>query len=275
LEDEVVLKRRLNLPRLRYAHLHLRRALLVRETALYLIRQAQTTRCIERYRLRDSGQTIFLRHHTPDLSGLDEIFWAQIYDLPPAVQRRLAALERPLTVLDLGANIGLFGTFIFERLPGIGRLTSVEPDPANLPLLAACKNASDRQSKWEIVEACASTCDGTVGFEGGRFLESRVAQASQTDLVEVRALDIFPYMDSADVVKMDIEGSEWEILCDDRFRSLSIPILALEYHKYLCPYPDPYRASREILTRAGYTVEAVFQKPIGVGMVWAWKDRAC
>ena len=41
---------------------------------------------------------------------LDEVFHVRDYELPEAVARELESLDAP-RVLDLGANIGLFGLF--------------------------------------------------------------------------------------------------------------------------------------------------------------------
>ena len=43
-------------------------------------------------------------------------------------------------------------------------------------------------------------------------------------------VDVFPYLAAADLVKIDIEGSEWEILADARFAGIAARVLVLEYH---------------------------------------------
>ena len=49
--------------------------------------------------------------------ALDELFSQREYELPPPVERTLAATTGRLRVVDLGANIGLFGAWLLEPLP--------------------------------------------------------------------------------------------------------------------------------------------------------------
>jgi FkbM family methyltransferase len=82
-----------------------------------------------------------------------EVFGGQ-YDLPDVVGERLARLDRPARVVDLGGNIGLFGLHIHGKLAC--RVTSVEPDPRNAAILRRCV-AANPHLDWEIVEAAAGT----------------------------------------------------------------------------------------------------------------------
>jgi hypothetical protein len=118
-----------------------------------------------------------------------------------------------------------------------------------------------------VIRAAAAARDGTVGFTSGGFGVSHTDPEGE----QVRAVDVFPYLASADLAKIDIEGSEWELLADERFAVLPTPVLHLEYHARNAPSADPQRATIEALERAGYEHGPVLTTLEGAGMLWAWR----
>lgn len=240
----------------------------MREPARFTIRQARRRGGVAGYRLRHSGFVIFLRHNTPDVNTLDQIFAQGHYRPPTVVDEILRRDDSSLEVLDLGANIGLFAAFVLARAPS-ARVVCFEPDPDNAAIV---RRTIDENPgfRWELVEACAAASDGTVRFTTGLFTNSRIEQDGGGELV--KALDVFPYIQSADYLKIDIEGAEWEILDDPRFSTIRSRVVALEYHDYLSPGPDPARQATAALEGAGFeTADAEFETSPGHGMIWAWK----
>ena len=70
-----------------------------------------------------------------------------------------------------------------------------------------------------------------------------------------------------DILKMDIEGSEYEILADERFADLDIGAIVMEWHTP----PGETRGKAwcdDRLRALGYEVEDIFNKP-SYGMMWA------
>jgi FkbM family methyltransferase len=235
-----------------------------------MIRQAQRRRLVGRYRLRASGVTVFLRHNTPDLNTLDEIFRYGHYELPEPVLKALDGLPGPVEIADLGANVGLFGAFVLGQFPD-AEVVGFEPDPANAEMHDRTIRAN-AAARWRLVRACAATATGRVAFSADRYTTGRIGEG---DLL-VEAVDVFPYLESVDLLKIDVEGAEWELLADERFRELPARAVGLEYHPYLCPSDDPQGLAHSLLQRAGYEtddheVEGLLQLP-GHGMVWAWKS---
>ena len=180
------------------------RARTVRESSRFAARELTGRRTTHRYRLRDSGLIAVVRHGTPDLATLDEVFYQGQYRLPLEVAEALGSSPR---AVDLGANIGLFALWLTAERPG-ARLTVVEPDPGNADVLR--RTCDLNALEWEIVEAVAATHDGSAPFAAGRFSLSRVED--RADLPHVRAVDAFGYLADADLAKIDIEGSEWDFL---------------------------------------------------------------
>jgi FkbM family methyltransferase len=246
-----------------------RLAALVREPVRFWLRVATRRHSVSRYRLRDSDITVHLRHGTVDVITLEQIAAAGHYDPPPQVAALLDAAEAPVRVIDLGANIGMFGAHV-RRLYPKSEITAFEPHPANVEVLKRTATAND--GGWYVVAACADVADGTVPFWiGGGFTRSRVGEES-SETIDVPAVDIFPYLATGDLLKIDIEGAEWKILDDPRFAALDAAAIALEYHAYACPDPDPRAYARRRLEKARYEVaDADLAAEPGHGMLWAWR----
>lgn len=223
------------------------------------------------YRLRGAEHIpVVVRHLTPDLLTLDEVFVQRSYEEPPPVSALMERLGRPPRILDLGANVGMAAAWFARRWAG-AEIVCVEPDPANLESLRAVAAPAG----WRVVEAAAAAAPGTLEFSAGEFAAS---QAQPGGGIEVEAIDVFALADELrpDLVKSDMEGGEWALLGDARLRDLSARAIVMEYHPHLCPAPeDPRAEAFARLREAGYTVTDVpgpFGTPEGVGSLWAWRE---
>ncbi len=221
------------------------------------------------YRVRNFDCEISLRHGTRDVPLFYDVLVQRHYELPHGVVRE--APPGGVRVVDLGANIGLFAAFVATRA-SVTSVVAYEPDPDNLDLLRSNLSRCARIGEWRIVEACAGASDGSVSFIAGDFGESRVVSdthaAATTTLPRV---DVFPDLASADWLKMDIEGSEWDILADPRFADLPLRALAMEYHPWGCPRADPRSTAAEMLRDAGFEVWEAREHVEGFGEIWAWR----
>lgn len=227
------------------------RGSLVRERTRFALNELRA-RPLATYHLRGSNVIVAIRHRTPDVMVLDEIFSQHEYDFP----LELGAAPR---VVDLGANIGLFGAWVLMRYPDAS-IVGVEADEANAAAheAAIAANTAD----WRLIHAFAATAPGEVRFEGGAFSTSHAAETG--DVVE--AIDVFPLLADADLIKIDIEGAEWPLLTDKRFATLAARAVVLEYHGS----GDPRATARELLRAAGFDVHDAGRKErCGAGLVWA------
>jgi FkbM family methyltransferase len=240
----------------------------VRGSVRFVLRELSASGLLTRYRLRGSGRPVFIRHNTADPLVLDEIFYTGHYELPDEIARLLDGLGRPPRVLDLGANIGLFGVWALDRLPGAA-ITAFEPDPTNAAVARRCIEANAAGDRWQLIEAAAGNRDGRIGFRAGEYSRSRIEPNG--DGLEVDAVDVFPHFEGIDFAKVDIEGGEWAILTDPRFRRLEVPVMVLEYHPDQAPGPDPRALALEVVQGAGYETEVVYEFAPGQGMLWAWR----
>ena len=241
------------------------RARTVRESFRFAVRELWGAERLAGYRVRENGLRVFIRHRTPDVFALDQAFYQRHFDPPPEVTAILGR-RSPLQILDLGANIGLFAIAMLGRYPG-STVTAFEPDPQNAEVLQRVIAASPES--WTLVQAAAAARDGTVGFTSGGFGISHTAPEGE----QVQAVDVFPHLASADLAKIDIEGSEWELLADERFARLPTPVLHLEYHARNAPGADPQSAAVAAVERAGYEHGPVLTTVEGAGMLWAWRTE--
>lgn len=247
------------------------RGTLVRSPLQFALNELRPGDVTAVYRLREGGVSVVIRHRTADVLVLDEIFSQREYEFPPAVTAVLAELERPLKIVDLGANIGLFGAFVLARYPD-AYVVGVEPDPANAAIHRRAIEAN-RTARWTLVQAAAAAAPGTMAFRSGGFTRSHAAEAGE-DSIPVEAQDVLPRMRSADLVKIDIEGAEWALLADARFAATEARALVLEYHPVNCPGSDPRAEATRVLTDSGFTVAPGATKPeFGTGILWGWSQR--
>lgn len=85
----------------------------------------------------------------------------------------------------------------------------------------------------------------------------------------VWTVDVFPEIAQSDLVKTNIEGSEWAILEDPRLTEVS-PIGIVEERRMSNPEGDIYELARSLFERCRYTTR-LSAKITGNGLLWAWK----
>jgi FkbM family methyltransferase len=243
---------------------------IVRQTPLFVVREMLPRERTSTYRPRGARLAVVLRHHTSDRFILAQLFRERLYALPDEPLQRLLAIDQP-KVVDVGAHVGLFGAWFLSEYPA-ANVVAFEPDPGNAAVLRRCIEQNRLADQWTVIEACAGTAGGTVPFRAGQYAESQIGDGPGSGPVPVR--DVFPHLADADVVKLDAEGAEWAILTDPRFRELTPPLIALEYHPQGCPGSDPRKTALSLLE--GYDVAEIEvpHAPSGVGMLMAWRTAS-
>lgn len=219
------------------------------------------------YRLRRGGGRIALRHCSADAVTLGEVFHDADYE---PIAEVAPLLDESPTILDLGANIGLFGAFAAQRWPH-SRITAYEPDPANAAVHRATLALHGLAERWRLVEAAAGVQAGRLPFLAGNESLSRSVGSGEPGTITVAVEDVLDQIATADLIKMDIEGGEWAILEDPRFRARPPRVLALEYHPHLAPFLPARDAADAALRAAGMSTRHFKLGPAGHGMLWAWR----
>ena len=120
--------------------------------------------------------------------------------------------NRPL-ILDCGANIGI-SVLNYKRRHPNARIIAFEPDPQIAPMLRRNLERNGA-ADTEVVEAAAWISDGEVrwfseGADGSRI----VANGDSAPTVSrVRSVDLRRFLEQPiDLLKIDVEGSEYELV---------------------------------------------------------------
>ncbi len=218
------------------------------------------------YTTRRGGATVTIRHRSRDVNILNEVFGSTgAYRAPAALA---GFLSGPLRIMDVGANVGMFGSYALAHW-NVVSMRSYEPDPGNAVLLSA---QAARDERWSVEEVAVSNEPGTLRFRVGLFSESRAARGDEP-AIEVPLVDLFT-LQPCDVLKIDIEGGEWPILTDARLSDLEARAIVMEWHQPGCPYPDSQAAAKRLLAEAGFTGQDVRPELDGqIGTLWAWRER--
>lgn len=233
----------------------------------FALRELARVHDTRHYRLRASGMRVALRHASADAVTLGEVFHDLDYEPVDEVE---PLLRDPRVILDLGANIGLFGAFAASRWPR-SRIIGYEPDPDNAAVHRATLALTGLGNRWSLVEAAAGAEAGTLSFLPGRASLSRAAGTGEPGTITVPVEDVLERVSAADLVKMDIEGGEWAIIGDPRFQDRPPRVLVLEYHPHLAPSLPARDAAEGALRAAGMSVRHFKPGPAGHGMLWAWR----
>jgi FkbM family methyltransferase len=167
--------------------------------------------------------------------------------------------KKNLTVIDAGANIGLFSLYVQDSCK---KLISVEPAPHNLYIL---EQFLANFSHVEIEMSAVNNVDTTVPFY---IHTSPTCCSTVNDItgikVDVQAKTIATIMadhkvDHVDFIKCDIEGSEMQALTDETIGAVAdkIDVWWLEIHQTNAntgaPWPGDLEDNRQKLN-------ALFQK---------------
>jgi FkbM family methyltransferase len=188
-----------------------------------------------------------------ELTGYLEIYGGKIYELVPSF-----VPQAGWTILDVGANLGMFTIRQSRRVGPAGRIYAFEPNrevgsrlQRNLRL-----NTVDNAT---LIQKAASQRTGTARFAvhprsscAGRIVQS--AEAVGMDVVELETISLDDFTDEyrlnrIDLLKIDVEGTEIDVLRGAESTLRATKNLVLEYHS-----GELRRAVVEIVTALEFQV---------------------
>jgi FkbM family methyltransferase len=151
-------------------------------------------------------------------------------------------LQQPKFILDLGANVGYASAIFASRYPS-ARILAVEPDPGNYELCV--RNLAPYGARIQVMLGAVWANSTQLALERGNFCDgrewaTRVAEAAPGGTADVKAWDVPGLLDiaqvsEADLVKIDIEGSEAEVFSANTQRWLpGVRNLCIELHDGRC-----------------------------------------
>jgi FkbM family methyltransferase len=172
-----------------------------------------------------------------------------------------------MTVLDVGANIGIYTEFLAKLVGPAGRVVAFEPEQQNVERLRV---ATRKYTQVEVVHAAVSNVSGSLKLYIADDLNvdhRSYSPDEERPCVEVRALAIDDFVapgKHVDVIKMDIQGAELAALRGARrLLSSDLPALLLEYWPYgLRSAGEEPEALLAELKSLGYRVRTIDDLPV-------------
>jgi FkbM family methyltransferase len=175
----------------------------------------------------------------------------------------LKQARRPVkTILDVGANVGIFCLAARDVFPD-AVIHSYEP---NVDIERYLKVQAGTTGATYYLEAVARE----EGFVDLQLADESVAtKAILSDTGRIRAVSLRTALErlggSADFVKLDCEGAEWDLLTDPEPWQ-HVQNLSLEYHIDGTPGHTPERAE-DLVKALGFTVVRKGGPAFGVGWI--------
>ena len=181
-----------------------------------------------------------------------------------------------MTVVDIGANIGVFTAFAAMRFPQ-SRIIAYEPIPANFAQLE--KNAAlNRGHSIACIPAAVSGSRGEIILrlsESDFSTTASVSSARDDTMREVSVpcvgiKEIFDDngLDRCDFLKMDCEGAEYDAIFECPRAYLDrIDRMAIEMHQGVKPEYNTAML-RQYLDDNGFIT---FETPRALAMLYAWR----
>jgi FkbM family methyltransferase len=175
----------------------------------------------------------------------DHGYWIGTYE--HYKQRQFAAMIRPNGVAwDVGANVGLY-TMIAARIAG--RVVAIEPLPENVAYLA--KHLSlNGISNVDLIQAAVCDRSGVTTFNAGpNRCTGRIGRGQMK--VRTITLDSLP-TPWPDVIKIDVEGAEYNVLQGAETCLSRHPVVFLATHSEMLDCK-----CRDFLQALGYRVRSI------------------
>lgn len=180
------------------------------------------------------------------------------------------------TVVDAGANIGMFSVWTAKRLPR-ARIFALEPCPDTFSKLQFNLHWNQLGSRVEAVQLALAAKSGEREMQTGEESQRRCLVPSdrhgaEGEIVKVRSITLAELLDQfclsrIDLLKMDIEGSEWEVLLTTPVSLLRrIRRIEFEYHEVHARFGYSKAALFAHLARAGFTLTYCQEDNHGTGI---------
>jgi len=157
-------------------------------------------------------------------------------------------------ILDCGANIGV-SVLNYKRKYPDSKVIAFEPDPKIFPIL---KNnlINNSLSNVQLVEAAVWIKKGRFQFfcEGADGSKLILDDQNCSDRIEVQTVDLSEYIDQKiDLIKMDIEGAEFEVFSHIVNKLHLVDNLLIECH-FNVDEIGKLTKLLDVLSQAGFSV---------------------
>jgi FkbM family methyltransferase len=177
-------------------------------------------------RLTNGLRVTLRRSPAEDVLLFREIFVEEVY----RTQDHDSGGGRIERIVDVGSNIGYSVLWLASRFP-TAKILAFEPVPEHVTLLRkaiSANNLNDRVSLYPVAVG-TRTQEAYISTEG---LRSQLLFENGPTRVRTQVVDFFERVgaEEIDILKLDCEGSEYELVMDRRFANLKVRQLLLEWH---------------------------------------------
>ncbi len=147
--------------------------------------------------------SVVVPNHESSQFILKEIFVTEVYEMKTTFQE-------PISILDLGANVGLSSLYFLERCP-VKEIVCLEPDATNFKRLQ--QNLSGNQVKVQLHKAAVGL-ETMLSFSlssGNDPIQKKMIKSEQGEAMQFISFESL-LQQHFDLIKIDIEGAEWELI---------------------------------------------------------------
>lgn len=169
--------------------------------------------------------------------------------------------KQDLNILDLGGNIGLWSLYL---APICKNITIVEPTPSHCEVAIELFKIFNEERNIQLIQGAVSDINGQKDFCIGHLNSTMNSFYQHRDHSQIIAVptfklkDLIKFLDyEIDLIKMDIEGSEQQVILDNDFDSFiynNVKSIYLEIHESLgANYSDIFKK----LISLNYNIEKI------------------
>jgi FkbM family methyltransferase len=190
------------------------------------------------------------------------MFWRRDYESPQT-------LHNVRQVVDLGANVGYSCLYWCHEYPEC-QVTAYEPHPVHLGAIDDNLARNGFLDRVKVVAAAAGSKEGRLYLTDAG---SSSAITGHPSAFQVSVIDIFRVREmtgAIDILKIDIEGGEYELLSDPRFAGLDVRALVVEWHT-TAEHPDGREWCVQRLQSLGYQTYIGCEDLPLAGLVWGFR----
>jgi FkbM family methyltransferase len=181
--------------------------------------------------MRFQGRKYYLRKSSSDLPVFRQIFMDGDYDIHVGFT--------PKVIVDLGANIGLASLYFHERFPD-ARIIALEPDKGNFKQFIT--NVSHyvnikplNLAIWSESKSLHLVQNKNFGEWGMQVSSNKVENSNEmVDAISIPKLMELEGVTGIDILKIDIEGAEYELFKDASWL-VNVRVIIIELHDAMVP----------------------------------------
>jgi len=169
---------------------------------------------------------------------LKEIYIEKVYQ--PILENK-----KDLVIFDVGANIGLFSVYAYQYAK---KIITIEPSQTHQKALKANISKNGLDDKVTIIQKAIAHYDGTTVFyhsSNKTMFSMKQAVNDNNEKEEVKTIRLDTLckelnITHIDFLKLDVEGSESEIIGGEGFQNVAnmIDTMIVEWHQWSGVNPD-------------------------------------